>query len=117
MPLCVSLLFTGLSRHALPYTCDHFAIDPLGSCGIEGCWRSLWGLVEVTDLCFSSVFPSKGVQPLFGSQCRLARRLSRHKHNTTVSAMAALARTVASPGAAVFGVQHLLEHQEAAILV
>ena len=52
---------TGLSRHALPSTCDHFVIDPLGLCGIEGCRRPLWGVVEVTDFCFSSVFPSKGV--------------------------------------------------------
>ena len=88
---------TGLSLHVLPSTCDHFAIHPLGSCGIEGCRGPLWGVVEVTDFCFSSVFSSKGVQPLFGSKCRLARRLSRHKQNTTVSAMAALARTVASP--------------------
>ena len=88
---------TGWARHALPSTCDHFATHPLGSCGIEGCWRSLWGVVEVTDFGFPSVFPSKGVQPIFGSKCRLARRLSRQKLNTTVSAMAVLARTVASP--------------------
>jgi hypothetical protein len=91
------LTSTGWARHALPSTCDHFVTDPLGLCGIEGCRGPLWGVVEVTDFSFSSVFPSKGVQPIFGSKCRLARRLSRQKLNTTVSAMAVLARTVASP--------------------